>query len=143
MWNERVVPAAKVAAHPRLNRTRGIGQKLAARLREHGRDQVALVLRWYAQSPDDRARFLRDGRYELGTLMRPEKFDGYLAFALDWKRRGSPLATGPPAGELLGLNRHTWRETRSDGERAEAERRAQEALPELQELLAKRTKEAG
>lgn len=110
-----------------------MGQKLSARLREHGQDAVLLVLRWYARSPDDRAKFLRDKRFTLDTLVRPEKFDGYLAFALDWQARGYPTTD---ATSHTGRQAHTWRDARTEAEiRADdeaAERVARELEAEQQ-----------
>jgi hypothetical protein len=53
---------------------------LRARLGEHGQDAILAVATWVRESPHDRAGFLRQ-RGDVDTLLRPEKFATYLAFA--------------------------------------------------------------
>jgi len=69
---------------------------IEARAKDHGPDAVRLLIRWWAESPDSRARFLRDNRVEAKTLFGPEKFSEYMAA---WVRpwAASTSATPPLA----------------------------------------------
>ena len=62
---------------------------LAARLKEHGAAAVDEVIAWVCDSAHERARFLRE-RGDPDTLIRPDNFAKYLAFA------GTP-GPAPPA----------------------------------------------
>jgi hypothetical protein len=94
LWVETLAPLAGI--RPRApKRSSAIGQALAARIDEHGFDDVASVLRWFATSDSQRARFLRDGGYGLSTLLRPTKFTDYA----DMANRPEPAAPGEWRGQ--------------------------------------------
>jgi hypothetical protein len=86
-WNAAVAPVVGCSEHRRLSPRRGLGQPLAARLREHGKAAVLRVFRWYAKA-GERAAYLREQRHELKTLLRPANFDEYAAMAEAWEREG-------------------------------------------------------
>lgn len=62
-----------------LSKSRGLGAMLAKAVAEYGGDEVASVITWWATSNHDRAEFLRGKGFGLDTLLRPSKFEGYLA----------------------------------------------------------------
>lgn len=72
------------ALHPggkSLVRSKGLGKDLWVRLQAEGTESVAKVLNWAHKSNHQRAEFLRSQGLSLTTLMRPSKFEQYLAFA--------------------------------------------------------------
>jgi hypothetical protein len=86
VWNTEIVPTARkrgaqVAPHERLQPSSGLGKLVRQRLDQHGLDRCLSVVRWFGSADHPRAQFLRDGGHELSTLMRPQKFDEYAAFA--------------------------------------------------------------
>ena len=62
---------------PRPKRSKGVGKAVAARIDEHGADNVRKVMTWAMTSQHDRAVWLRE-KHGLMTLMRPANFETYL-----------------------------------------------------------------
>ena len=62
---------------PRPRRSKGVGKAVAARIDEHGADNVRKVMTWAMTSQHDRAVWLRE-KHGLMTLMRPANFETYL-----------------------------------------------------------------
>ncbi|MEO0605273.1 MAG: helix-turn-helix domain-containing protein [Myxococcota bacterium] len=127
IWAERVRPLVSLLLpeHQALDPASDLGAQLDARLRDVGRDDVALVLQWYATAADDtpRAPFLRERISDLSTLMRPPKFDEYLAFARAWWAAGHPeRRTEPESG-----SRWTPEQQRRGNDALRRARLAQEA----------------
>jgi hypothetical protein len=58
--------------------TSATGKALAARIRDHGVEPLIALMRWWAESPHERARFLRDNGHGLDTLTRASKCEAYL-----------------------------------------------------------------
>jgi len=74
--------------HPRARkRPPGMG----ARVKEHGAEAVALMLRW-VRDADGRAAFLREGGHTGKTLFRPSNCGEYIEMAEAWAANGSPVA---------------------------------------------------
>ena len=71
------------------------GQSMAARIREHGIEDVLRVLDWWATSSHSRASFLRREGIGLRTIMSPEKFETYSQMS-----KTSPSASSAP-GEWI------------------------------------------
>ena len=76
-----------------------IGRALMARISDHGVEQIVALIRWWATSPHDRARFLREGGHGLETLTRAAKCEAYLRMIAEGGTTPPPRATGPPAYE--------------------------------------------
>ncbi len=74
--------------HPRARkRPPGMG----ARVKEHGAEAVALMLRW-VRDADGRAAFLREGGHTGKTLFRPSNCGEYIEMSEAWAANGSPVA---------------------------------------------------
>lgn len=67
-------------------------QAMAARIREHGVEDVATVVAWWLTSEHQRAVYLRANGYTWGTVLRPENFASYLDLA----------TAAPSAGQQRG-----------------------------------------
>lgn len=65
---------------------------MAARIREHGVEDVATVVAWWLTSEHQRAVYLRANGYTWGTVLRPENFASYLDLA----------TAAPSAGQQRG-----------------------------------------
>ena len=72
--------ARSMGKKPRaLKRSRGMGAQLARAIKRWGIDDVLAVIGWWGTSNHKRATYLRNEGYGLDTLIRPSKFEGYLA----------------------------------------------------------------
>lgn len=66
--------------------------QLRARVNEHGVEALELTWRWWHESDDDRARFLRD-KFRYSTFLRASNCREYVELAADWDARDK----APPA----------------------------------------------
>ena len=83
---------------------------IEARAKDHGPDAVRLLIRWWAESQDSRARFLRENRVEAKTLFGPEKFSEYMAaWVRPWAAStGATPPTANPAPTAASLGALAW-----------------------------------
>lgn len=98
LWNE--LAKANDGGHSTLHRSKGLGARLKARLRDHGHEAMAKLLRWYWASQHDRARFLREKGMGLKTLLRPDNCEEYIGFAQEPERWDASTARGAHVDEL-------------------------------------------
>lgn len=75
--------------------TRSRKTALVARMREHSREDVETVIRWWLTSSHDRAVFLRGHGSTWETILRPGNFATYLDMAL----ASTPSSAGPEPTE--------------------------------------------
>lgn len=76
----------RLAARPNSNRAKLGGRRdmLRIRVTEHGREAVTLAWRWWWESSDSRAEFLRSGGYSYSTFLRAKNLREYVDLSNDW-----------------------------------------------------------
>jgi hypothetical protein len=71
-------------------------EDLRRRVAEHGLEAFEHAWRWLWESNHDRARFLRENGYGIGTFLRAGKCRSYVEFAAQWE----PGTDAKPAASL-------------------------------------------
>lgn len=67
-------------------------EELRRRVAEHGAEAIEKAWRWVWEADHDRARFLRDNGYGIGTFLRAGKCRSYVEFAAQWDPDAAPAA---------------------------------------------------
>lgn len=84
-WQTHAVPAAR---HRHATIPKPWAGNVRARVKEYGIDAVIRMIDWWWQAPD--AAFLREGGYELDTLIRASKAPKYIELAANWSGPAPP-----------------------------------------------------
>ena len=84
VWSE--LEDIRLLARPNSNRAKLGGRRdmLRVRVKEHGREAVVLAWRWWWESSDSRAEFLRGGGYSYSTFLRAKNLREYVDLSNDW-----------------------------------------------------------
>jgi hypothetical protein len=106
LWEEIMAERAKAFKGVRyLKLTPSRQAMLAARVREHSREELMGVVRWWLYSNHDRAVYIRKN-HTIGTILRPSNFPTYLEFSTQLEVVKTPdLYAEPKApAEELGID---------------------------------------
>lgn len=84
IWSE--LEDIRLSARPNSNRAKLGGRRdmLRVRVKEHGREAVVQAWRWWWESPNSRAEFLRAGGYSYSTFLRAKNLREYVDLSNDW-----------------------------------------------------------
>lgn len=101
----------------KLSPSKGMGLSLKARITDHGVDDIIRLLRWYATSDHERARFLRSGGHWLKTLLRSSNCEEYLGMLDDaepgqngeWSEDDEPMTPEMEAASVAEYEKKTGR----------------------------------
>tara|TARA_R110000822_G_scaffold23443_3_gene72503 strand:+ start:2622 stop:3524 length:903 start_codon:yes stop_codon:yes gene_type:complete len=106
LWEEIMAERAKAFKGVRyLKLTPSRRSMLAARVREHSREEVMGVVRWWLYSKHDRADYIRKN-HTIGTVLRPSNFPTYLEFSTQLEVVKTPHLYAEPKApaEELGID---------------------------------------
>ena len=94
LWEDMESIRCSVQPNSKRRKLGGRRESLRIRVGEHGEDAVLHAWRWWWESNDKAARFLRDGGYKVSTFLRPKNLRDYVDASQDWDPAASDGATG-------------------------------------------------
>ena len=94
LWENMESIRCSVQPNSKRRKLGGRRDSLRTRVGEHGEDAVLHAWRWWWESNDKAARFLRDGGYKVSTFLRPKNLRDYVDASQDWDPDASDGATG-------------------------------------------------